>query len=222
MLYSQSSSADTMESKFELPRIFVIGHHKIATRSIDRLFRDDGYTTMHFKKGKIAKTIFSNLSLFRPLLTGLEHVKVLSDMEYVNGSGEMFFGYRLFPQLDFQYPGSYFIYNYRDIGGWVASQLAHKSKAEGSYSGRYKKNMAKLLGRKRISNSKFEQHLIASWQQHESDVNNYFQGKSNLIRLNIEDSASKAEFINKIRSIGYVISRNDLPHVGKTKTLPGQ
>ena len=84
----------------KLPKIFVIGHHKIATRSIDRLFRWDGYPTMHCRKGKIAQTMLTNLRLFRPLLYGLEDIQIFSDMEYVSSDGDLFFGYRLFPQLD--------------------------------------------------------------------------------------------------------------------------
>ena len=211
-----------MPDNIDLPRIFVIGHHKIATRSIDRLFRDDGYPTIHFKKGKIAKIIFTNLCLFRPLLFGLEHIKVFSDMEYVSKSGELLFGYRLFPQLDLHYPGSYFIYNYRDIGSWLKSQFAHKNKSEGSYATRYKMNMAKFLDQDFVSDLQLEQHLVSSWIQHEKDVESYFQGKTNLIRLNIDDTKSKSEFIKKVRSIGYILSRDDLPFVGKTKVRKNQ
>ena len=156
------------------PKIFVIGHHKIATRSIDRLFRWDGYPTMHCRKGKIARTMLTNLRLFRPLLHGLEDIQVFSDMEYVSSDGELFFGYRLFPQLDYHYPGSYFIYNYRKVDDWIKSQFTHRNKALGSYTRRYKKALKKLLNVNSISDQQLEQHYLDCWSQHEKDVNQYF------------------------------------------------
>ena len=199
------------------PKIFVIGHHKIATRSIDRLFRWDGYSTMHCRKGKIAQTMLTNLRLFRPLLHGLDDIQVFSDMEYVSSDGDLFFGYRLFPQLDYHYPGSYFIYNHRRIEDWIKSQFTHRNKALGSYTRRYKKALKKLLNVEAISNQQLEQHFIDCWSQHEQDVARYFRNRDNLIRLDITNAASKSEFIRTIRQLSYQISRDDLPYVGKTK-----
>ena len=199
------------------PKIFVIGHHKIATRSIDRLFRWDGYPTMHCRKGKIARTMLTNLRLFRPLLHGLEDIQVFSDMEYVSSDGELFFGYRLFPQLDYHYPGSYFIYNYRKVDDWIKSQFTHRNKALGSYTRRYKKALKKLLNVNSISDQQLEQHYLDCWSQHEKDVNRYFSDRNNLIRLDITNADSKSEFIDAIRKLNYQISRDDLPYVGKTK-----
>lgn len=199
------------------PKIFVIGHHKIATRSIDRLFRWDGYSTMHCKKGKIAKTMLANLRLFKPLLHGLESIQVFSDMEYVSSDGDLFFGYRLFPQLDYHYPGSYFIYNHRRVEDWIKSQFTHRNKALGSYTRRYKKALKKLLNVEAISDQQLEQHFIDCWSQHEQDVNRYFRNRDNLIRLDITNADSKSEFIHTIRQLNYQISRDDLPYVGKTK-----
>ena len=199
------------------PKIFVIGHHKIATRSIDRLFRWDGYPTMHCRKGKIARTMLTNLRLFRPLLHGLEDIQVFSDMEYVSSDGELFFGYRLFPQLDYHYPGSYFIYNYRKVDDWIKSQFTHRNKALGCYTRRYKKALKKLLNVNSISDQQLEQHYLDCWSQHEKDVNRYFSDRNNLIRLDITNADSKSEFIDAIRKLNYQISRDDLPYVGKTK-----
>ena len=199
------------------PKIFVIGHHKIATRSIDRLFSWSGYPTIHCKKGRIAQTMLANLRLFRPLLQGLEDIQVFSDMEYVSSDGEIFFGYRLFPQLDYHYPGSYFVYNYRSVDDWIKSQFSHKNKLLGSYAKRYKKALKKLLNVNTISNQQLEQHFVDCWTQHEKDVEQYFSSRNNLIRLDITDSTSKLEFIKAIRNLNYQIANDDLPHVGKTK-----
>ena len=200
-----------------LPKIFVIGHHKIATRSIDRLFSWSGYPTIHCKKGQIARTMLSNLRLFRPLLHGLEDIQVFSDMEYVSTDGEIFFGYRLFPQLDYHYPGSYFVYNYRGVDGWIKSQFSHKNKILGSYAKRYKKALKKLLNVDKVSDQQLEQHFFDCWSQHEKDVNQYFSNRNNLIRLDITNPESKSNFIQAIRKLNYQITSEDLPHVGKTK-----
>ena len=201
----------------KLPKIFVIGHHKIATRSIDRLFRWDGYPTMHCRKGKIAQTMLTNLRLFRPLLYGLEDIQIFSDMEYVSSDGDLFFGYRLFPQLDYHYPGSYFVYNHRQVDDWVKSQFTHRNKKLGSYTRRYKRALKKLLKVDTISDQQLEQHYIDCWSQHEQDVNRYFSNRNNLIRLDITNADSKSEFIHAVRQLNYKISRDDLPYVGKTK-----
>ncbi|GEM_PF-1696759 len=161
--------------------------------------------------------MLTNLRLFRPLLHGLEDIQVFSDMEYVSSDGELFFGYRLFPQLDYHYPGSYFIYNYRKVDDWIKSQFTHRNKALGSYTRRYKKALKKLLNVNSISDQQLEQHYLDCWSQHEKDVNQYFSDRNNLIRLDITNADSKSEFIDAIRKLNYQISRDDLPYVGKTK-----
>jgi len=161
--------------------------------------------------------MLTNLRLFRPLLHGLEDIQVFSDMEYVSSDGELFFGYRLFPQLDYHYPGSYFVYNYRSVDDWIKSQFSHKNKLLGSYAKRYKKALKKLLNVNIISNQQLEQHFVDCWTQHEKDVEQYFSSRNNLIRLDITDATSKLEFIKAIRNLNYQITNDDLPHVGKTK-----
>ena len=199
------------------PKLFVIGHHKIATRSIDRLFRWDGYPTTHCRKGKLAKTMRSNLALFKPLLHGLEDFLVYSDMEYIGSDGDLFFGYRLFPLLDIHYPDSYFVYNYRKLDDWIISQFSHKNSKKGSYARRYKKALKKLLNVDFVNNQMLEQHFLQCWKQHDLEVNTYFKNRNNLIRLDITDEESKNNFIHKVRSLNYNITRDSLPYVGKTK-----
>ena len=92
-------------------RIFLIGHNKCGTRSFNKLLNKNGYSSIHYDKGRLAKRIQTNFIFSRPLLDGVDQYCGYTDMELC---GE-FYAYRLFPLLDLQYPGSCFIYNTRDV-----------------------------------------------------------------------------------------------------------
>ena len=47
-------------------------------------------------------------------------------------------------------------------------------------------------------------------------VKKYFEGKNNLIILNINDEKSKSDFCTKLREIGFEIKDKTLPHSFKT------
>ena len=138
--------------KTTLPKVFVIGHHKIATRSIHQLFKVDGYKSIHWKGGRIAETMLKNMRMSQPLLKGIESASVYSDMEYLHDDGEFFYGHRLFPILDLQYPGSIFIFNTRNLDSWIKSQLAHKSKKSGLYVRRIRKGLKTIYPGRKIKN----------------------------------------------------------------------
>ena len=199
-----------------LPKVFVIGHHKIATRSIHRLFRIDRYRAMHCKGGRIAETMLKNLRISQPLLTGIDTANIYSDMEYVHKNGEFFYGHRLFPILDLQYPGSLFIFNTRNLESWIKSQLAHKSKKYGSYVRRISKGLSALNPDRQITTEDVIEMWRKTWHQHEEEVNKYFSGKSNLLRVNIEDQDSKRLLIHSLKQHGYQLTSDDLPYVGAT------
>ena len=55
-----------------------------------------------------------------------------------------------------------------------------------------------------------------TWNQHEEEVNRYFSGKTNLLRVNIEDSESKKSLIQSLKDFGYNLTSEDLPYVGAT------
>ena len=200
----------------DLPKVFVIGHHKIATRSIHRLFRIDRYRAMHCKGGRIAETMLKNLRISQPLLTGIDTANIYSDMEYVHKNGEFFYGHRLFPILDLQYPGSLFIFNTRNLESWIKSQLAHKSKKYGSYVRRISKGLSALNPDRQITTEDVIEMWRKTWHQHEEEVNKYFSGKSNLLRVNIEDQDSKRLLIHSLKQHGYQLTSDDLPYVGAT------
>ena len=199
-----------------LPKVFVIGHHKIATRSIHQLFKIDGYKSIHWKGGRIAETMLKNMRMSQPLLKGLESASVYSDMEFLHDDGEFFYGHRLFPILDLQYPGSIFIFNTRNLDSWIKSQLAHKSKKSGLYVKRIRKGLKAIYPGRKIKNSDVINMWKRTWQQHEDEVNRYFANKNNLLRVNIESKESKKQLIDSLRGHGYQLTSEDLPYVGAT------
>ena len=199
-----------------LPKVFVIGHHKIATRSIHQLFKIDGYKSIHWKGGQIAETMLRNMRMSQPLLKGIDKASVYSDMEYVHDDGEFFYGHRLFPILDLQYPGSIFIFNTRNLESWIKSQLAHKSKKSGLYIRRIRKGLRAMHPERKIKTEDVVKMWRRTWRQHENEVNQYFSDKSNLLRVNIESTESKQQLITSLRSYGYRLTSDDLPYVGAT------
>ena len=205
-----------MMQKTTLPKVFVIGHHKIATRSIHQLFKVDGYKSIHWKGGRIAETMLKNMRMSQPLLKGIESASVYSDMEYLHDDGEFFYGHRLFPILDLQYPGSIFIFNTRNLDSWIKSQLAHKSRKSGLYVRRIRKGLKTIYPGRKIKNRDVIKMWRRTWQQHEDEVNRYFSGKSNLLRVNIESVESKKQLISSLRTFGYQLTSDDLPYVGAT------
>ena len=160
--------------------------------------------------------MLKNLRTSQPLLTGIDKSNVYSDMECLHKNGEFFYGHRLFPILDLQYPGSLFIFNTRNLESWIKSQLAHKSKKYGSYVRRISKGLSALNPDRQITTEDVIEMWRKTWHQHEEEVNKYFSDKSNLLRVNIEDQDSKRLLIHSLKQHGYQLTSDDLPYVGAT------
>ena len=47
-------------------RIFLIGHNKCGTRSFHKLLCKNGYSSIHYDKGRLARLIQANLTLSKP------------------------------------------------------------------------------------------------------------------------------------------------------------
>ena len=87
-LSQQSNSIQADESR----RIFLIGHNKCGTRSFNKLLNKNGYSSIHYDKGRLAKRIQANFIFSRPLLDGVDQYCGYTYMELC---GE-FYAYRLF------------------------------------------------------------------------------------------------------------------------------
>lgn len=191
-----------------LPKLFQIGHNKTATRSIFDIFISNGYRAFHWEKGNLAKKIFDNFVSDLPLLDSIEDAHLYSDLE----SERLFYSYKLFPQLDLEYPGSYFIYNSRDVNAWIKSRLKHAH-------GEYAKECLQNLVRKGVELSSVEdlaEHWKSGFIKHEKNLRKYFENKNNLIEVDIDSDESKQLFVEKLINLGFEIKESTFPHVGRT------
>ena len=190
-----------------LPRIFVIGHNKSGTNSIYELFINNGYKSYHWEKDLLSHKIKQNFFSNSLLLRGIENAHLYSDIEC--GSG-LSYEYNLFPQLDLQYPGSFFIYNYRDITEWLVSRTNHDN---GKYINRCIKNLNNIYGYNFNNYDDIYKHWKSYFYRHQSMIKNYFKDKNNLIVLNLDNTESKIDFCRKLKNIGFKIKDSTLPHV---------
>ncbi len=186
----------------KLPKVFVIGHHKTGTYSISNLFQNNGYKSFHCEQGRLAKKILENLKNCNSLLHEIEDVHLYSDIEFAAN----IYAYSLFPLLDLQYPGSYFIYNFRNIDDWIKSRINHNN-------GFYAKECLRVL-KSYHPHIKTEDALIEHWKKfyirHENSIKKYFTDKDNLIQVDLDNPESKENLCKKLKEIGFSIKENTL------------
>ena len=188
-------------------RIFLIGHNKCGTRSFHKLLRKNGYSSIHYDKGRLARRIKANFTFSRPLLDGVDGYCGYTDMELC---GE-FYAYRLFPLLDLQYPGSTFIYNKREVSRWVDSRMNH---GKGKYALKYLDRMRQAFEDSSLTLEDLSEHWEDAWQRHEQDLKRYFARRSNFFAFNISVPSEQAALCRFLRSRGYRIRDRVLPYVG--------
>jgi hypothetical protein len=210
MKLSRPVDSKHMSGKYDtrLPKVFVIGHNKCATRSIDRIFKESGYRSIHWDKGALAERMRANLFIGLPLLHDFEDYHCYSDMEVA----AEFYGNTLFPLLDLQYPNSLFIYNRRPVDAWIRSRLSH-----GGYAHHCLRvlNMHDPNAFSTISD--VEDHWKECYKRHERSIDHYFDGKSNLVRLEIDDVDSWLYLKRILSGKGFLINDIDsVPVVGRT------
>jgi hypothetical protein len=156
-----------------MKKIFQIGFNRCGTRSLCSFFEQNDLKSIHFDKGNIAKTIYKNSRINKPLLSEYEDYDFISDMEFV--SNEMIIpGYKYFIKLNEQYD-SVFILNIRNINDWINSRLKHSS---GSYLIRYMNNLNK-------NKQEVIEYWKEDWYNHINALKNYFKDKDNLLIFDI-------------------------------------
>ena len=126
----------------------------------------------------------------------------------------MSYEYNLFPQLDLQYPGSFFIYNYRDIEKWIISRINHKliKNWNGKYIDACLQNLNYFYGYNFKTYEEICNHWRRYYYRHENMVKKYFKYKKNLLFLNLDDENSKSNLIVNIRNLGFEAILSELPH----------
>lgn len=171
------------------PYIFVIGFNKTGTTSIHKLFEDNGIPSVHWDQGRLAKMSLINILNGDLIFSGYDNkFNVFSDMFYRTDKF-IFEGNSLFRQMDNDYPGSFFIYNKRNIEDWVNSKINHRILFSG---------MTILDLQKKILKLSETEEVINFWKKNrqifEEEIQNYFKNSKFFIEIDIEDP----NFVNKI------------------------
>jgi hypothetical protein len=111
-----------------MSKIFVIGFNKCGTTSLHSFLKSGGLRAVHWRthgqKRHIAEVMFTNLSLRTPILQGLTHFDVFSDMMFLSGAIHLEANI-LFRDMHSEYPQARFILNTRNKDNWIASRLRH-------------------------------------------------------------------------------------------------
>jgi hypothetical protein len=171
------------------PYIFVIGFNKTGTTSIHKLFENNGIPSIHWDQGKLAKMSLINILNGDLVFSGYDDkFNVFSDM-FFRTEKFIFEGNSLFRQMDNDYPGSFFIYNKRNINDWINSRIKHKSLVSG---------MTIIDLEKKISKSREVGDIIDYWtksrSRFEEDIKYYFRNSKFFMEIDIEDP----NFVDKI------------------------
>ena len=171
------------------PYIFVIGFNKSGTTSIHKLFADNGFPSIHWDGGNLAKNALLNILSGKRVFNGYDHLyKVYSDIFYRNNKF-WFEGNSLFREIDLDYPNSFFIYNKRSMDDWINSRINHNGRLADST---LLDSQLKVLGVKDVNSA------IEHWKKirvrFEQDIQEYFQDNERFIELDITD----LDFVDKL------------------------
>lgn len=166
------------------PFVFIIGYNKTATTSLHEFFARNGFPAVHWDKGRLAVTMLSNVCNGKRALDGYDgQFRVFSDMTF-RTSRFKFEANTIFRTLDADYPGALFLYNYRDVEGWLESRAAHPSRIEGE---------TLLQFEMRLMRTNDAQLVFAKWRSErahlEAELRQHFAGRSTYLELDIFDDA---------------------------------
>lgn len=105
-----------------LPFVFCIGFNKCGTTSLANFFRGNGFPTVQNDYGRLALQMLTNCARSKPVFSGFDaDYRCFCDMVHVNNHIEIEGNWQ-FRLMDRDYPGSFFIYNTRNIDNWLASR----------------------------------------------------------------------------------------------------
>ena len=170
------------EDPAELPFIFVIGFNKTATTSLHTFFSRNGFPSVHWDRGRLARRMVENCLDDRPILDGYDReFRVFSDMQAQSGRIRIEAN-QYFRVLDRDYPGAYFIFNNRDLSGWINSRSANFVTPHGATN---------LELEMRRLNSTDPQEAVQLWVRErnafEAEVRRYFRGNPRFLEIDITD-----------------------------------
>jgi hypothetical protein len=170
------------EDPAELPFVFVIGFNKTATTSLHTFFSRNGFPSVHWDRGRLARRMVENCLDDRPILDGYDReFRVFSDMQAQSGRIRIEAN-QYFRVLDRDYPGAYFIFNNRDLSGWINSRSANFVTPHGATN---------LELEMRRLNSTDPQEAVQLWVRErnafEAEVRRYFRGNPRFLEIDITD-----------------------------------
>ena len=168
------------------PKLFFIGFNKTGTKTLHNFFRDNGYMSVHSSSymaqrlglPPIAKLMQQNRDKGLPLLQGLDHYDVYSDMVYLT-EAEFIEANGFFRELDAENPGAWFVFNDRPVEKWIRSRLSHEGGPRGSFVGRY----AKAMG---IEETDAPERWRAHYARHKAEAIAYFAQNPRFMVFDIE------------------------------------
>lgn len=157
-------------------KIFIVGFNKSGTTTLHQYFKNNGLRSIHWDGGRIAVAIQANCIASRPVMTGYDRAfTVFSDMVFLNEK-ILIEGNAQFRNMDADYPGSYFIYNTRNIDDWIASRLVHNG-------GRF------FESSKAAFQTTDKDKVVKIWKDtrlnFEADIRQYFQSSPRFLELDI-------------------------------------
>ena len=144
---------------------------------------DNGYASIHFDRGRLARKMIQNSLEDRKLPNGYDHkFRIFSDM-IVQTSRIRFEANSFFPVLDRDYPGSYFIFNNRDAEDWV------KSRAD-NWVNRYGCSIVEL--EQQVLNTRDPEQVVDLWRteklRFEDGIRTYFRTHPRFLEIDILDA----------------------------------
>lgn len=173
----------------DIPYIFVIGFNKSGTTSIHKLFSYNGFPSIHWDGGNLAKNALLNVLNGKRVLHGYDRqYKVFSDMLYRNDNF-WFEGNSLFKEMDKDYSNSFFVYNKRDMDGWINSRINHNG-IVGAPT--LLDTQLKILGKTDVNSA--VDYWKKSRLRFEQDIYEYFHNSERFIELDISDP----DFVEKL------------------------
>lgn len=156
--------------KAPMSKIFVIGLPRTGTTSISVALLECGF--------KVAHTAFT------------KHAFELAD---VVSDSPCFSDYQ---QLDRLFPGSKFVYLQREMSKWLPSiqrlltkMMPHLKPKTGHFSPVLKRSFEVTFDTSN-ANLLSEKHLTVCYEQHQQQVEAYFQGRDDLLLINISEPGS--------------------------------
>ena len=179
---SPAPRADQIESLAGLPFIFIIGFNKTATKSLHAFFAGNGFPSVHWDKGKLARRMVEDCLDDRPILDGYDaRFRVFSDMQ-AQSSRIRIEANQFFRILDRDYPGAYFIFNNRNLDDWIRSRSANFVTPHGATN---------LELEMRRLNTTDPNEAVLVWTRErrtfEEDVRHYFRNHPRFLEIDIID-----------------------------------